>query len=68
MPRADSVSSSRRQVPTGTVDFTATTVPGRMTSLSSATAQSTARRSALPSTLVGVGTQTNTMSRSASDR
>ena len=57
-PRAARRRLTRRQVPTGTVDLTATTDPGRSTPASPSTQDSTAEVSALPSARVGVGTHT----------
>jgi hypothetical protein len=53
-----------RVVPTGTVDFIAITEPGRNTVANSSITASTALRSVEPSSALGVGTQTNTTSRS----
>lgn len=53
-------------VPTGTVDFSATTAPRRSTRPSRSITDSTAARSACPSGALGVGTHTKTTSRSAS--
>jgi hypothetical protein len=64
MPRSRNRSPTDVVVPTGTVDLNATTAPGRKTSQCSATTASTARRSADPSASLGVGTHTNTTSRS----